>query len=153
MDDRIYTSSGEYFNPEASDDNRRGDGRLREVIARLRDEDERQNQRLKELENIVATMRTDIQGLWNSHNRIEVALVGHNGQNGIRGTMMEHYKTSTVRLQELEDTLVQQSKDFNQVGRQLEHLETTLRTIAKVFGAMSAVIGTVGIIVGIIVAF
>lgn len=66
---------------------------------------------------------------------------------------MEHYKTSTVRLQELEDTLVQQSKDFNQVGRQLEHLETTLRTIAKVFGAMSAVIGTVGIIVGIIVAF
>lgn len=152
MDDkRIYTGAGEYFNPQTPEE-KRGDERLREIIARLRDEDDRQNQRLKELENIVATMRTDIQGLWNSHNRIEVALVGHNGHNGIRGTMMEHYKTSTVRLQELENTLAQQSQDFNTVGRQLEHLETTLKTIAKVFGAMSAVVGTAGIIVGIVVA-
>jgi hypothetical protein len=152
VDEQEYNKHGEYYNPNTASE-RRQDGRLREIIERLRDEDSRQNQRLRELEDSVATMRADIQGLWNSHNRIEVALIGHNGQNGIRGTMMEHYKTSPARLEALEVTISQQTQDFHKVGRQLEHLETTLKTIAKFFGALSGIIGVAGIIVGIIVAF
>lgn len=135
---------GEYYNPDSLDP--RENGRLREIIERLRDEDSRQNHRLQELEDAIAVMRADIQGLWNGHNRIEVALIGHDGRNGIRGTMMDHYKQQSQRLGDVEQAVKGLTKN-------VDSMTTTLKTISKAFGAISAVIGTVGIIVGIVVAF
>jgi len=134
---------GEYYNDEVKKSDLQG----------LRDEDNRQNHRLLVLEQLVEKMRGDIQELWNSHGRIEVALIGHDGQNGIRGTMMDHYQTTRERLEGVESGLRNLATDVSSVARSLQTLETTIRAAGKGFGIIGAIIGVVGIIVGIVVAF
>lgn len=149
MDEEFYNKNGEYYNPDPVT-NRREDGRLRQIIERLRDEDKRQNERIKQLEAGMKAMELQVNDLWQSHNRIEVALVGHNGDNGIRRTMLDHYKSSTSRLGNLESQINNQNGTLANLSTQINTMETTLKTIAKIFGSASAVIATVGMIFAII---
>lgn len=149
MDEEIYNKSSEYYNPDPIE-NRRDDGRLRQIIERLRDEDQRQTERIQQLEVGMKNMEVQVNDLWQSHNRIEVALVGHNGNNGIRRTMLDHYETSASRLGNLESQITSQNGNLATLSNQINTMETTLRTIAKIFGSASAVIATIGMIFAII---
>jgi uncharacterized coiled-coil protein SlyX len=149
MDEDIYNTAGEYYNPDPVT-NRREDGRLRQVIERLRDEDKRQNERIKQLEAGMKAMEVQVQDLWQSHNRIEVALIGHNGENGIRRTMMDHYKSSVTRLGNLESRINDQNSTLIELSKNLNTMDTSLKTIAKIFGSVSALVGTVATIFAII---
>lgn len=143
--ERQRRSYGEYENEEGTNEKRES-GRLREIIERLRDEDNRQNHRLQTLENEIITMRTEVQSLWNSHNRIEVALIGHDGKNGMRSTMVEHYASANGRLDQVTNRL-------DRLAGEVSELTVTTKTIAKLFGGLSAVVGVAGIVVAIVNSF
>jgi hypothetical protein len=147
--EHVRRRSGEYYNPEMESDyerERRENGRLREIIERLRDEDNRQNHRIQVLEDSMNVMLSDINRLWQSHNRIEVALIGPDGKNGMRGKMDEQYQAQSSRIDGL-------AQDVTRVVRELSELTTTTKTVGKILGSISVIIGTVGTIVGIIVLF
>lgn len=132
----------EYYNPDASVE-RRGDLRLREIIERIKDEDNRQNHRIQALEDAVDVLKADVAGIWKSYTRLETALIGHNGQNGIRGTMQEHYRTTTERLDKMETSI-------DAMSAELRTLITTMTTILKVAGSLAGLATFVGVIIGIV---
>lgn len=97
-------------------------------------------------------MKAEIQNIWTSYSRMEVALIGHDGNNGIRGTMQEHYRTTNDRLDDIDALVRSQSINLTDLTTQLQRMTTTFQTIGKSLSWLIAITGSVGIIVGIVSA-
>jgi archaellum component FlaC len=147
-DDRVEQlrqKYGEFYN----EGDQRQSSRLREIIERIKDEDSRQNHRLKNLEDAIDVLKADVAGIWKSYTRLETALIGHNGQNGIRGTMMDHYRTTNDRLDKLEHSIGSISQSMQTLAGELQSLVVTLKTIMKIAGGVAGIATFFGVIVGI----
>lgn len=112
-------------------------------------EDNRQNNRLAELEAAVAVLRADISGLWKMFNRLETALIGHDGKNGIRGTMQDQYYTTNGRLDKLDRKIDDVTASVNSLALDLAKLASSVATATKVFSGVATAIGVVWIIIQI----
>lgn len=138
-------------------EDQRQDDRLREVIERLRDEDSRQNHRLTDLESAIREITTKLasvgcklEELEGADRGLEIALVGTDGNNGIRGTMIEHYEQVHKRIDKLEVSVDSLAKSVASFSVQLESLIATIKTGMKIGGALATIITVIGVIFGIV---
>jgi hypothetical protein len=114
---------------------------------RVGPEDRRQNVRLRELEDEVKALQADNASLWKMFNRLETALIGHDGKNGIRGTMQEQYDTTNGRLVKLETKVDDVNISVSQLALDLAKLSSSVATATRVFSGVATAIGVVWIII------
>lgn len=122
-------------------------------------EDHRQNHRLQELENAIKSINESLIGVWRNlqelegaDRALEIALVGHNGQNGVRGTMMAHYEQVHKRMDNLEASVNHMSVSIAAFAVQLESLTVTLKMGIKIAAAIGSIIAAAGTVVAILVS-
>lgn len=116
----------------------------------LSPEDRRQNSRLRELEEAVTVLRTDISTLWRTLSRLETAIVGHNGKGGIQGTMQDNYDTTNGRLDKLEVKVDGLAMAMTDIVRELSALTSTFKTLSKIVSGVSVLAGTVWVVMQIL---
>jgi hypothetical protein len=114
---------------------------------RVGPEDRRQNVRLRELEDEVKALQADNASLWKMFNRLETALIGHDGKNGIRGTMQEQYNTTNGRLDNLDGKIDDVNISVSQLALDLAKLSSSVATATRVFSGVATAIGVVWIII------
>lgn len=113
-------------------------------------EDRRQNHRLKELEDAVAVLKADVGGLWRVFNRLETALIGHDGKNGMRGTMQTHYETTSQRLDKMDTKIDDLSQEVTSLTVDLSSLVRTIQTSLKVGSFVVGLLTTIVLITEIL---
>lgn len=121
-------------------------------------EDTRQNHRLKNLEDGINVLRDADVEIWKAieelkgaDRALEVALIGKDGNNGIRGTMMEHYETVQSRIDKLDSAVIDMDNAIRSLTSSVDKLTTMIATIGKLGGALvgaSAIVGVVWAIWG-----
>jgi seryl-tRNA synthetase len=116
---------------------------------RVGPEDRRQNVRLRELEGKVTALQADNASLWKMFNRLETALIGHDGKNGIRGTMQEQYNSTNGRLEKLDSKIDDVNDSVSKLALDLAKLASSMATATRVFGGVATIVGVIWIVIQI----
>lgn len=106
--------------------------------------------RVHDTERKVYELKDEIKELWKAYSKIEAALIGPDGKDGIRGTMQDHYNRTDSRMDKMEVVLDRVSKDVSTVSGDLRELIIILKTITKVGTAVAALLATGAVVLRIV---